>query len=77
MYEDMDPLVAMERGLRTWARWVDSNIDRSRTRLFFQGTSPNHYEYVNCFFSLILSFFFSPPKIVIPWQFQSLLDFSF
>ncbi|XP_009588313.1 protein PMR5-like [Nicotiana tomentosiformis] len=44
MYEDMDPLVAMERGLRTWARWVDSNIDRSRTRLFFQATSPNHYD---------------------------------
>ncbi|KAL3367333.1 hypothetical protein AABB24_011860, partial [Solanum stoloniferum] len=43
MYEDMDPLMAMEKGLRTWARWVDANIDRSRTRLFFQGISPTHY----------------------------------
>ncbi|XP_004242518.1 protein PMR5 [Solanum lycopersicum] len=43
MYEDMDPLIAMEKGLRTWARWVDTNIDRSRTRLFFQGISPTHY----------------------------------
>ncbi|XP_059300623.1 protein PMR5-like isoform X1 [Lycium ferocissimum] len=44
MYEDMDPLVAMEKALRTWARWVDTNIDRSTTRLFFQGISPTHYD---------------------------------
>ncbi|XP_051113210.1 protein PMR5 [Andrographis paniculata] len=43
LYEDMDRLVAMERGLRTWGRWVDANIDPTRTRVFFQGTSPTHY----------------------------------
>ncbi|KAK4492055.1 hypothetical protein RD792_002847 [Penstemon davidsonii] len=43
LYEDMDRLVALERGLRTWARWVDTNIDTTRTRLFFQGISPTHY----------------------------------
>lgn len=51
MYEDMDPLIAMEKGLRTWARWVDTNIDRSRTRLFFQGISPTHYKYVDSFYN--------------------------
>uniref|UniRef100_A0A6M2EP25 Uncharacterized protein n=1 Tax=Populus davidiana TaxID=266767 RepID=A0A6M2EP25_9ROSI len=42
-YQDMDRLVAMERGLRTWAKWVDSNIDSTRTRVFFQSISPTHY----------------------------------
>ncbi|KAL7115528.1 hypothetical protein ACP275_04G188300 [Erythranthe tilingii] len=43
LYQDMDRLVAMERGMRTWANWVDSNIDTSRCRVFFQGISPTHY----------------------------------
>ncbi|KAL2239550.1 protein PMR5 [Sesamum indicum] len=43
IYEDMDRLVALERGLRTWAKWIDANIDTSRSRVFFQGISPTHY----------------------------------
>lgn len=46
LYQDMDRLTALEQGLRTWARWMDSNVDTSRTRVFFQGISPTHYEYV-------------------------------
>ncbi|XP_057953607.1 protein PMR5 [Malania oleifera] len=42
-YQDMDRLAAFERGLKTWAAWVDSNIDTTRTRLFFQSISPTHY----------------------------------
>lgn len=41
-YQDMDRMVAMEKGLRTWANWVDSNIDISRKRVFFQSISPTH-----------------------------------
>ncbi|GLU18868.1 hypothetical protein SLE2022_351450 [Rubroshorea leprosula] len=41
-YQDMDRLVALEKGLRTWANWVDSNVDRTRTRVFFQSISPTH-----------------------------------
>lgn len=44
LYQDMDRLVAFEKGLRTWARWVDTNVDRTRTRVFFQSTSPTHYK---------------------------------
>lgn len=44
LYRDMDRLVALEQGLRTWARWIDTNIDRTRTRVFFQGISPTHYK---------------------------------
>ncbi|KAH7549873.1 hypothetical protein JRO89_XS13G0096900 [Xanthoceras sorbifolium] len=42
-YHDIDRLVALEKGLRTWANWVDKNIDRSKTRVFFQSISPTHY----------------------------------
>ncbi|KAL3653152.1 Protein pmr5 [Castilleja foliolosa] len=43
MYEDMDRLVALEKGLRTWAKWIDTNIDITKSRVFFQGISPTHY----------------------------------
>ncbi|KAL2508075.1 Protein PMR5 [Forsythia ovata] len=43
-YQDMDPLLALEKGLRTWGRWVDSNIDTTVTKVFFQSISPTHYD---------------------------------
>lgn len=42
-YADMDRLVAFERGMRTWATWMDTNVDRTKTRVFFQAISPTHY----------------------------------
>ncbi|CAL8998967.1 unnamed protein product [Prunus brigantina] len=42
-YRDMDRLAALEKGMRTWANWVDSNIDTTRTRVFFLSISPTHY----------------------------------
>ncbi|GFZ07095.1 similar to TRICHOME BIREFRINGENCE-LIKE 38 [Actinidia rufa] len=44
LMKDMDRLVAFEKGLTTWARWVDENIDPSKTNVFFQGISPTHYQ---------------------------------
>ncbi|RZC78058.1 hypothetical protein C5167_002239 [Papaver somniferum] len=44
IYEDMDRLVAFDRGMRTWSNWVDTNIDTSKTRVYFQGVSPTHYK---------------------------------
>lgn len=38
----MDRLVAYEKALNTWATWVDSNVDPAKTKVFFQGVSPDH-----------------------------------
>ncbi|CAA0811856.1 Protein PMR5 [Striga hermonthica] len=45
LYQDMDPLLAMEKALTTWAKWVDANLDVTKTTLFFQAISPSHYEF--------------------------------
>ncbi|KHN19645.1 hypothetical protein glysoja_042542 [Glycine soja] len=39
---DMNRLVAYEIALNTWAKWIDYNIDPTRTRVLFQGVSPDH-----------------------------------
>ncbi|KAG6405129.1 hypothetical protein SASPL_132712 [Salvia splendens] len=42
--KDMNRLVAFYKGLTTWGRWVDLNVDPTKTRVFFQGISPTHYQ---------------------------------
>lgn len=42
--KDMDRLTAFSKGMSTWARWVDSSVDTSRTKVYFQGISPTHYK---------------------------------
>ncbi|KAH7533176.1 hypothetical protein FEM48_Zijuj04G0102500 [Ziziphus jujuba var. spinosa] len=44
LYKDMNRLIAFYKGLTTWARWVNLNVDPSKTKVFFQGISPTHYE---------------------------------
>ncbi|XP_014508207.1 protein trichome birefringence-like 43 [Vigna radiata var. radiata] len=39
---DMDRLVAYEKAMKTWAKWVDDNVNPAETRVFFQGVSPDH-----------------------------------
>ncbi|CAN6297277.1 unnamed protein product [Urochloa humidicola] len=41
-YEVTSSLRAFELALRTWSEWLELNVDRARTRLFFTSTSPTH-----------------------------------
>ncbi|CAL9013121.1 unnamed protein product [Prunus brigantina] len=43
LHQDMDRFVAYEKALRTWARWVDKNVDPTKTKVFFQSISPTHW----------------------------------
>ncbi|KAK1284941.1 hypothetical protein QJS10_CPB20g01983 [Acorus calamus] len=43
-FKDMDRLDAYSKGMSTWAKWVDTNIDPAKTKVFFQGISPIHYD---------------------------------
>ncbi|KAK9076260.1 hypothetical protein SSX86_004593 [Deinandra increscens subsp. villosa] len=47
IYKDMDRLVAFGKALDTWGRWVDDNIDPHKSKVFFQGISPTHYNGTN------------------------------
>ncbi|CAM0877292.1 unnamed protein product [Alopecurus aequalis] len=38
----VDGLRAFELALTTWANWLEFNVDRARTRLFFMSMSPTH-----------------------------------
>ncbi|CAJ2650475.1 unnamed protein product [Trifolium pratense] len=39
----MNRFVAFYKGLTTWARWVEKNVNPSQTKVFFLGISPVHY----------------------------------
>ncbi|KAK4377480.1 hypothetical protein RND71_003776 [Anisodus tanguticus] len=41
-YEELDTTVSYRVALRTWANWIDSTIDPSKTRVFFTTMSPSH-----------------------------------
>ncbi|GMN64605.1 hypothetical protein TIFTF001_033693 [Ficus carica] len=38
----MNPMIAYQKGLTTWAKWVDLNLDPHKTRVFFRSMSPRH-----------------------------------
>ncbi|KAL0299064.1 UNVERIFIED_CONTAM: protein trichome birefringence-like 36 [Sesamum calycinum] len=42
VYKSINPTVAYEKGLTTWAKWIDLNLDPRRTRVFFRSMSPRH-----------------------------------
>ncbi|KAL8533288.1 hypothetical protein ACS0TY_009616 [Phlomoides rotata] len=42
VYRNINPNVAYEKGLATWAKWIDLNLDPRRSRVFFRSMSPRH-----------------------------------
>ncbi|XP_052175819.1 protein trichome birefringence-like [Diospyros lotus] len=43
VYSELDALEAYRRALTTWGRWVDANVNPSKTQVFFRGYSPSHF----------------------------------
>jgi len=43
LLKDMNRFVAYYKGLTTWAKWIERNINPSQTKVFFLGISPVHY----------------------------------
>ncbi|KAL2229701.1 protein trichome birefringence-like 4 [Sesamum indicum] len=44
VYRKLEVADAYKKALRTWARWVDANINSNRTRVFFRGYSSSHFK---------------------------------
>ncbi|ERN07968.1 hypothetical protein AMTRI_Chr08g161920 [Amborella trichopoda] len=42
LYEDLDRMFIYQKGMETWASWIDSNLDPQKTRVFFRSISPIH-----------------------------------
>ncbi|KAJ7970576.1 Trichome birefringence-like family [Quillaja saponaria] len=42
LYRNMNPMVAYQKGLTTWARWVDLNLNPQKTKVIFRSMSPRH-----------------------------------
>lgn len=45
LFANLNPMVAYEKGLTTWAKWVDLHLDPRRTRVIFRSVSPRHNRY--------------------------------
>ena len=40
----MDVGVAYTKALNTWANWVDKNVNKNQTQVFFAGYSNTHFQ---------------------------------
>ncbi|KAM1241541.1 hypothetical protein FF1_046862 [Malus domestica] len=40
--ENMEIELAFDMAMNTWARWVDQNVDVTKTRVLFRSISPEH-----------------------------------
>ncbi|PHT70770.1 Protein trichome birefringence-like 3 [Capsicum annuum] len=41
-YQELDIPVSYRLALKTWANWIDSTLDSTKTRIFFSTMSPTH-----------------------------------
>jgi len=43
LYPQFDSTEAYRRALRTWARWIDKNMDPTASVVFYRGYSTAHF----------------------------------
>lgn len=43
VFEELNVVEAFRRALMTWAKWVDDNVNPSKTMVFFRGYSAVHF----------------------------------
>ncbi|KAI5073186.1 hypothetical protein GOP47_0011199 [Adiantum capillus-veneris] len=43
VHESLPVMEAFQKGMKTWASWIGKNVDPKRTKLFFCGYSPAHF----------------------------------
>ncbi|GAV69433.1 LOW QUALITY PROTEIN: PC-Esterase domain-containing protein/PMR5N domain-containing protein, partial [Cephalotus follicularis] len=49
LFEEMEIELAFEMAMKTWAHWVDTEVDTSKTRVFFRSISPEHQGKHTCY----------------------------
>ena len=45
----MENELALETAMKTWAHWIDKNVDMNNTKVFFRSISPEHKEDQWCY----------------------------
>lgn len=43
VYDEMNVLEAFRRAITTWGRWVDTNVNPSKSIVLFRGYSASHF----------------------------------
>ncbi|KAK4372372.1 hypothetical protein RND71_007756 [Anisodus tanguticus] len=43
LVKDMNRMAAFRRGLNTWAQWVETEVDLTKTKVFYQGEAASHH----------------------------------
>lgn len=62
LFRNINNMVAYQKGLTTWAKWVDLNLDPRQTRVIFRSISPQHNRYmkltenIDCYFLSSMAF---------------------
>lgn len=46
VYNDLSVVDAYRKALKTWAKWIDYNINPKKSHVFFRGFSANHFKFV-------------------------------
>ncbi|URE36168.1 hypothetical protein MUK42_16581 [Musa troglodytarum] len=46
IYSELNVEEALRKALSTWAKWVDTNVNREKSLVVFRGYSTSHFRYL-------------------------------